>query len=334
MNDALKVLLLLLCLNLPLLAGTAELEQPQPAVSQPQGTALPHRSDEDRRMYHFILKKIDKTDEDADAFIRRYISSDFGLYAYRPNYFLPFAYASAPYPIWSETGATAGQEYEKKYETEFQISLKKLLSFDLFGLNEAIVAAYTQKVWWQLYSGSAPFRETNYEPEIFVTFPTSEYVDRHSGLKGVRFGFAHESNGRGGLQSRSWNRLYIGTLWQFGNLFASIRGWYRLPESAKTSPTDTEGDDNPDLTHYLGYGDVTLSYLAGKHQVSLLLRDNLHFRGGNRGAAMLDWSYPLPYAEHTFWYVKLFSGYGESLIDYNRYVSKAAFGLSFSRGIF
>ena len=297
-------------------------------------TIIPIGSDEDWAMRRFALNKIDETDSHARTFIERYLSSDFGLYAYKTNYFIPVAYSDANYPRWSEAGVLGNDTYEHSYETEFQISVKKPLAFDLMGLNEAIIFAYTQKVWWQLYANSAPFRETNYEPEIFITFPSPDAVDAQIGLKGVRFGYVHESNGRGGLQSRSWNRLYLSTLWQHGNLFTALRAWYRLPEDRKTYPLDPDGDDNPDITDYLGYGDLSFSYIYGKHQVDLMLRNNLHLNGENRGAAALDWSYPLPYTEHSFWYVKLFSGYGESLIDYNRYVNKFAIGLSFSRGLF
>jgi phospholipase A1 len=286
-------------------------------------------------MQSFLLHKVSKVDKDARIFIERYISSDFGLYAYKTNYVIPLSFASTKYPYWSENGVVAdAKTYDKKYEVEFQLSLKKPLFFNLLGQNEIIIFAYTQKVWWQLYSPSSPFRETNYEPEIFITFPTSENIDKKSGLKGIRFGFAHESNGRSGLHSRSWNRLYFSSMWQFGNLFTNFRLWHRISEDAKVSPTDLGGDDNPDIEDYMGYGDLSFSYLYRKQQITLLLRNNLDFNGDNKGALSVDWSLPIPYAKDSFWYIKLFSGYGESLIDYNRRVDKIAFGFSFSRGLF
>ena len=305
-----------------------------PAVS-PAAASETETAAEETEMRQFILSKIDPTDADARSFLERYIDSDFGLYAYKTNYFLPYSLASSPYFHWSEAGIVNGNAtYEHPYEAEFQISLKKPLSFDLLGLKEAITFAYTQKVWWQIYGASGPFRETNYEPEVFITFPSPESLDLATGLKGLRLGFVHESNGRGGLQSRSWNRLYLGTLWQHGNLFTNFRLWYRIPESRKKFPLDSGGDDNPEICRYVGYGDINFSYIYGEHRLGLMVRNNFHLNGENRGAVMLDWSYPLPYSEHTFWYVKLFSGYGESLIDYDRHVNKASFGLSFSRGVF
>ncbi len=291
--------------------------------------------DEDHQMRTFILNKIDKVDSDSHSFIVRYLNSDFGLYAYKTNYIIPLSYGTKIYPYWSDNGiVTQNSDYYKQYEAEFQISLKKPLSFNLFGLHETIAFAYTQKVWWQIYAPSAPFRETNYEPEIFVTFPTTKEIDKKSGLKGFRVGFVHESNGRSGLQSRSWNRIYLGSIWQKGNLFTNFRIWHRIPEDKKSSPTDLNGDDNPDILDYMGYGDISLFYLFGKHQIGMVVRNNLHLNKDNKGAVMIDFSSPMPYTKDSFWYLKLFSGYGESLIDYNHAVTKFSVGFSFSRGLF
>ncbi len=281
----------------------------------------------DKKMEHFLTSKLDTPESETQDALSQVISSDFGLYSYKKNYFLPISQADEKYPVWSDSGPT-GSEHEKKTEAVFQFSLKKPLSFDLFGLNEAFVFAYTQKVWWQLYSNSEPFRETNYEPEFFMTLPTNLAIDEATGLKAVKFGFTHESNGQDGRRSRTWNRLYASTLWQHGHLFTNLRAWYRIPESE-------DSDENKDIHKYMGYGDLTFNYLYGKNQFGLLLRNNLDFDDGqNRGAVQADWSYPFFNAHSTYWYLQYFNGYGESLIDYNRRVKKVGIGLSFSRNVF
>ncbi len=285
----------------------------------------------DTQREKFLLKKVDKLDKESMLFVKKYFTSDFGLYAYKANYLLPLSYSSKKYLYWDKDGIHG--KHQKHYETEFQISLKKPVLFNLLGLNETLTLAYTQRVWWQVYSSSSPFRETNYEPEAFVTFPTPKAFDKEYGLKGLRVGFVHESNGQDGLESRSWNRLYIASIWQSKNIFTKLRIWYRIPEDKKTSPDDANGDDNPDITTYMGYGDVTISYIAGKRHFSLLLRNNLHIND-NKGALRLSYSHPLALSKDTFLYMKLFSGYGESLIDYNRYINKVSIGFSFSRGLF
>lgn len=268
----------------------------------------------------------------------------FGLQPYDTNFILPFSYGIDKPPRVSSSipvGATT-DTYDQNTEVEFQFSLKKQLSYDLFGFNEYINLAYTQKVWWQLYTDSGPFRETNYLPEVFVTIPTAQKVDDFTGLKAVTVGFLHESNGQEGYRSRSWNRIYLTGAWQWKNLFLSTRVWYRLQEDEKSqsyydglsSDPNEPGDDNPDIEKYLGYGDIKLDYLYKNSQFGLLFRNNLRMNGDNKGALELNYSHPITDSANTFLYIKLFNGYGESLIDYNRKVTKAAIGFSFSRGLF
>ena len=281
----------------------------------------------DKKMEHFLTGKLDTPGADEQDVLGQVISADFGLYSYKKSYFIPISQADEKYPVWNDSGLVPGSEHEKKTEAVFQVSLKKPISFDLFGFNESFVFAYTQKVWWQLYSNSEPIREMSFEPELFMTLPTNLTIDKVTGLKAVKFGFIHQSNGQDGRRSRTWNRVYASTLWQHGHLFTNLRAWYRIPEAEGT-------DENLDIHKYMGYGDLTFSYLYGRSQVGLLLRNNLDFNGKNRGAVQVDWSYPLFNAHSTYWYVEYFNGYGESLIDYDRRVKKAGIGLSFSRNIF
>lgn len=303
----------------------------------------------------FALAKVDTTTPETKSLLTSIIDGDFfGLTPYRVNYFLPLSYSKdkprrvSPtiHPNNISPALEPYTHYNENLEVEFQLSLKKQLSYDLFGFNEYIFAAYTQKVWWQLYDDSGPFRETNYLPEVFVTIPTSQSIDDSLGLKAVKLGFIHESNGQEGYYSRSWNRLYATGMWQWDNLFLSTRAWYRIKEDRKSDAyyngdlgddleaiiAESDGDDNPDILDYLGYGDIKIDYLYQKHQFSLLLRNNLDFEH-NKGAVEFNYTYPLFNSPNTFWYIKLFNGYGENLVDYNRNVTKASFGFSFSGGI-
>ena len=106
--------------------------------------------------------------------------------------------------------------------------------------------AFTQQSFWQVYNGglSRPFRETNYMPEAILTWhPSCERTGERppcdvAGMQGrmVNIGYAHQSSGRGGNLSLSWNRLCA----QFGfdrrvdasNAIALlVRPWVRIKES-------------------------------------------------------------------------------------------------------
>lgn len=312
----------------------------------------------DKKVTEKSLQLIDTNTPETSSYASYLGTNDFfGLKPYDTNFILPVSYSKHKYRRVSAAknikNYTANEldkyaYYDSNTEVEFQISLQKNLTYNLFGLDENINVAYTQKVWWQLYSDSGPFRETNYLPEVFINIPLSSEIRDDYGLKSIKSAFLHESNGQEGYRSRSWNRLYTAANWQFDNLFLSTRVWYRLSEDTKydgyydglANPATGEieqnyaGDDNPNIENYLGYGDIKLNYLYGKAEMGALLRYNFGSGGKNRGAVDLHWSYPFLGSKNTFLYAKFFNGYGESLIDYNNNVTKAAFGFSFSRGAF
>jgi phospholipase A1/A2 len=195
-------------------------------------------------------------------------------------------------------------------EVEFQLSLKFRPLRGRLGQRTELWLAYTQQSHWQLYGNSSPFRETNYEPEAFLTIPI-ESTREMLGFKwrGVNVGIVHQSNGRGGTLSRSWNRLYA----QFGfdrdNFALLVKPWWRIPESE---------DDNPDISNYVGRAEVIAVYKPDKegHTLSLVARNNLR-ASHNRGSVEAQWSFPVVGLRTLRLYTKLFSGYGETLIDYN-----------------
>ncbi|KAB7885748.1 phospholipase A [Poseidonibacter ostreae] len=260
----------------------------------------------------FYQDYINKTEDKETNFnLEQMITGDFGLYPYRKNYLLP-----ATYDLNKD-------ENRNPFETSFQFSIEKPIAYNFFGLNESFSAAYTQKSFWQTGSDSSPFRETNYMPEIFLQFP----YDKSESLKGFKVSLIHESNGRSEEKSRSWNRLYLESYLQLSDLFVIPRVWYRIPEKSND-------DDNPDIDEYYGYGDLTLLYPYKKHTFELMLRNNIRFNSQNKGAAELNWTFPLPEflsTPNSYGFLQIFSGYGESLIDYDRETNKIGIGVAFSR---
>jgi phospholipase A1 len=220
----------------------------------------------------------------------------------------------------------ADEESLDHTEIKFQLSIKVPVWTNMFGSPLSFWAAYTNISWWQAFNKalSEVFRETNHEPEIFLDYVTKKQFAGLDWRLG-RIGFNHQSNGRDGNESRSWNRIIAQAAAERGRFYMSLRAWWRLPERDKQSPDDVEGDDNPDIEDYLGYGDFTGFYQLGKHNISMILRNNLQL--DNRGALQLDWSFPFGPRTHLRGVVQYFNGYGESLIDYNVHTHRIGFGV-------
>jgi phospholipase A1 len=164
--------------------------------------------------------------------ISRMIKSDFNLHAYKENYFLPVSYLSG------DNFTDNGIHDSKNIETEFQVSIRYDFSSNLLGLGEIYSFGYTQRSWWQLYAESAFFRESNYQPELFVKIPTYRTFLKGSFIKGFKLASVHQSNGRGGEYERSWNRFSFSTFFQYRNIITELELWYRMPDNL---------DYNPDL---------------------------------------------------------------------------------------
>ena len=244
---------------------------------------------------------------------RDVLDNPFSLTAHQPNYILPITYNSRfnPTPFESVYPDLEGDDIEAK----FQISFKA----KVWDINDrwTLWGAYTQESWWQLYNdASAPFRETNYQPEFFISYDTDFWLgDFH--FSDVNLGLNHQSNGRGEALSRSWNRVIASASVEFGDVVVRPRVWYRIQE-------DEEDDDNPDTEDYYGYGDLRLAWSIGGNVLSMLLRNNLDMND-NKGAVQFDWSFPLN--RRFKGYVQYFYGYGESMIDYDVKTNRIGLGV-------
>ncbi len=242
---------------------------------------------------------------------------------YKPVYVLPVTWSddvntrpSSPAPERSVTETLPLRDVEAKY----QLSLKALLGRELLGSPVNLWGGYTQSSRWQVYNGaiSRPFRETNYEPELMLVWPLDQrLLGWH--LRAATLALNHQSNGRSLPLSRSWNRV-IGTLaFERDNWVVELRPWLRLREKAGA-------DDNPDIEDHIGRAELLLGRYWGEQALNLQLRHSLRGGGRSRGSMQLEWVFPLSGALHG--HLQWFTGYGESLVDYNLRQNKIGLGVT------
>lgn len=247
----------------------------------------------------------------------------FAIIPHRPNFVLPFSLTSINQEPYMDTPVASELD---DVEIKFQVSLKYLFMQDLIFKDLDLQFAFTTTSWWQAYNSeiSAPFRETNYEPEVILNYHHSWSL---FGLpvEQTSLSFNHQSNGQTGQLSRSWNRIILGFAFAAtDNVLWGFRTWYRLPEDEKLTALDPSGDDNPDMEKYMGYGELGgLWSISDKNSLEFLFRNNLR-NNGNKGAIQLGWSFPIN--DRIQGYVEYFNGYGESLIYYNHHTQRLGIG--------
>lgn len=269
------------------------------------------------------IKPVDGILGELWGFDRRPEDTEFEIKQYQPNYVI--AYDTSPFniaPQTSDTRVYTDQPSTDPKGLKFQISAK----VRIFGREDNAFGfwlAYTQQSWWQILdaANSRPFRETDYQPEAIIVLRPELFGVVNDGpgfaWRLLNFGFVHQSNGQSGNASRSWNRVYaeagLERDWnEHGQLALSARAWYRIGE-------DPNDDNNPKITDYLGYGDLRAIYRRGDYLLTAMARGNL--RTG-KGAGQIAFAFPLvgPEQARSFpfkGYIQLFTGYGESLLDYN-----------------
>ncbi len=185
--------------------------------------------------------------------------------------------------------------------------------------------AYSQQSHWQLFSPSLsrPFRNTDHEPELIYVYPLDGELPGGGRLKYAGVAAVHHSNGQGEPLSRSWNRSYAMVGAEWGERWAlQAKAWTRVPEKAGD-------DDNPDISDRYGRVEWRLHWQVNpRHALGVTARHNLS--RGPGGSVSLDWYRALsadPRSQlrlHARW----FSGYGESLVDYNFRRNSLSLGLS------
>jgi phospholipase A1 len=205
-------------------------------------------------------------------------------------------------------------------ELQFQLSFKTKAWDRILGNNGSLWLGYTQTSRWQVYnaSNSRPFRESNYEPEaMFVLKTPGNIAGWQSRMSSVSL--THQSNGQSSPLSRSWNRVIGQWGLEKDNTTLLIRPWWRIPEKAAR-------DDNPGIENFVGRGELVLAHRMGEHVVSFQGRHALRTGENARGSAKIDWAIPM--AGYLKAHLSLFSGYGESLVDYNHRQTRIGLGVS------
>lgn len=228
----------------------------------------------------------------------------------------------------------APQEINQKNEVRIQISLRTKLASGLLtpkdsNAQDSIWAAYTQNSYWQLFNkdDSSPFRTTDHQPEIFYIYPTTYQLPFDWKLRYTGVGVRHHSNGQRDPWSRSWNSAYVmGGAEYKDRWLVQLKAWDRISSLAKN-------DDNPDVQKYWGNTEVRLGWkMDARNSFSLTAR-GAAFAGHGYGSGRLEWFHALGsewlgQKSNLQFYVQLFSGYGESLIDYNFKRTTVSVGLS------
>lgn len=219
-------------------------------------------------------------------------------------------------------------------EARLQLSVRtKIIQSLLTGsqtlLRDSLWFGYSQQSYWQLFNRdlSRPFRSTDHEPEITYIYPSEAQLPMGWRLRYSGISLVHQSNGQALPLSRSWNRTVLMAGLEKGDQFR-LEGkvWQRINE-------DPAGDDNPDIADKIGRAEVAGFWNVNPdNTLGVTLRHSL--RADSNGSLRLEWLRKLgtrgvPGSQNGLrFHTQLFTGYGDSLLDYNRRRTVLSIGLS------
>lgn len=241
---------------------------------------------------------------------------DSNFKSYRPSYF-----------GFRQGHSDSGNEGEVKFQLSLKYQLTENEELESYPLINDVIKnwyfGYTQKSFWSIQESSQPFRESNYAPEFFKEMKFSSLNDDRA-LKTIRLGlFRHESTGEAGPGSRGWNITYIEPIYKFGDFSAAFKLWVPafFREESDVAP------DNPDIFDFYGHGEIRFFYKqSDTFQHSMMYR-----QGDNSDLYGFRWQTDIALTIED-WTPKIFiqywSGYGESLKDYNNKTDGVVIGFS------
>jgi phospholipase A1 len=251
-------------------------------------------------------------------------SSDhpFALTFYKPTYVLPYYYTFTPYNSIYQ-GNTPNGESLKNDEIKYQLSFKVPIWRNIFGSLSSLYFAYTQMSYWQAYNKYAFFRSTDFEPEVFLANHFAWHLGQTLQLNFINFGLVHQSNGFGNNLERSWNRAYMQITASTEHFMFTLKPWIVFHDN-------TYNRQNPDMAYYLGHEEIIMAFKYGSQVVAIDTRNLLESRGKRTGTTV-TWSFPV--TKYINGYLQVFTGYGQSLIEYNHHTNSVGLGIALSNWI-
>lgn len=237
----------------------------------------------------------------ADSVARDFDSRPFfGLY--KDNYF---------------TAGTALNKKPDKYNSDvkFQISFSQRLTKSVLPGHSYLFLFYSQKAMWNIFEESMPFHDLNFNPGIGV----SKLIIHKNRLLGkATFLLEHESNGRDGEASRSWNKVSLsGSLFVAPHLMVHAKFWVPI----------IDGQNNKDILKYSGIFQVGAQFVSRNKRwvvdATFVKRKgwDLNFN------TIINVGFRVTKRDNQFLMLHFYDGYGENLLDYNKYHCRLRIGL-------
>lgn len=244
---------------------------------------------------------------DADSLRRAYDKGPYFTF-YKDNYFI-FGPPIGKKPTGENTNV------------KFQISIQQKLTRSTLPWNTYLYLFYSQKCFWNVLQNSLPMTDLNFNPGIGIARPffstrTGQYMGKAFLL------VEHESNGRDGEASRSWNRItFGGSLFIDKNIMVSAKVWIPI----------IDGENNKDILNYCGIFQTGVQVMTDNRRfgVSMVLTKRKDWNPFNNNIE-INMKWRLSKNSNQYLFLQYYNGYGEGLLAYKEHHSSLRIGICLS----
>lgn len=224
----------------------------------------------------------------------------FGLY--KDNYFI--------------FGTAVGEKPTKKNSNvKFQISIAQRLTRSTLPWNTYLYLFYSQKVFWNVLENSMPMTDLNFNPGIGLCKPLfvkNKFIGKFSLI------LEHESNGRDGIASRSWNKIsFAGSVMIDPGFLVHAKFWIPI----------VDGMNNKDILDYSGIYQMGTSFTLPNKRfgVSVMLTKRRGWKMNYN--TVIELNYRLFKRDNQYMFLQYYNGYGEGLLAYKEFHSELRVGI-------
>lgn len=191
-------------------------------------------------------------------------------------------------------------------DVKFQLSISQRITKSRLPFDTYLFIQYTQKAFWNVFQESLPMRDLNFNPGIglgHLIVHKNKYIGK------AYLMLEHESNGKDSINSRSWNKVSF-----FGSVILN-KNWEL---QAKTWIPIIDSDNNRDILKYNGIFQIGLNYRTDNQrlQCGAIFTQRKAWFGFN---TQIEVSYKFNERENQYLFVQFYNGYGENLLEYNKY---------------
>ncbi|MCM1110231.1 MAG: phospholipase A [Clostridium sp.] len=224
----------------------------------------------------------------------------FGLY--KDNYF-SFGAPVGPRPTRENTNV------------KFQISIAQRLTRSTLLWGSYLYLFYSQKVFWNVLEKSMPMTDLNFNPGIGLSKPLfvkNQYIGK------LTLMVEHESNGRDGAASRSWNKISLaGNIMIDPTFMVHAKFWIPI----------VDGMNNKDILDYSGIYQVGSSFtpFSKRFGISVLLTKRRGWRMSYN--TTIELNYKIFKRDNQYLFLQYYNGYGEGMLAYKEFHSMLRVGL-------